>query len=154
MEVNIMLGAKKRPQGTFDSDLLLKADYALGANAGTVYGDGTDATGTDPIVLDVGTGLFKGTAVFDVSAIVVGGGEVYNFSIDGGVAANFTAGAPLASLTLGAHAAITGLSANDRVGRYTLSFTNERNGTFYRFLRLRITTVEGTANATFIAYII
>jgi hypothetical protein len=147
-----MLDSKKRPQGTFDSDLMLKADYALGAGAATAYG--LDGLAGAAIVLNVGTGLFKGCCIFDVSAMVLGSNEEYRLTIQGGDDAAFTNNAPLATLWIGDATNIVGLSADDAVGRFKLYFDNERNGTYYPFIRLQIVTIVGSANATFAAYVV
>jgi hypothetical protein len=147
-----MLGSKKRPQGTYDSDLLLKANYALGAGAATVFG--LDGAGGAAIVVEVGTGKFQGCCIFDISAMVTAGNnEEYHLVVQGGDDNVFTNNVPLATLSLGS-LAITGLSANDTTGRYKLYFDNERNGTYYPFIRLQITTVQAAANATFSAYVV
>ena len=147
-----MLGAKKRPQGTYDSDLLLKANYALGAGAATVFG--LDGAGGAAIVVEVGTGLFKGCCILDVSALVVGANEEYRLTIQGGDDAVFTNNVPLATLIIGDATNIAGLSADSTVGRYKLYFDNEMNGTYYPFIRLQIVTVVGSANATFAGYVV
>lgn len=147
-----MLGSKKRPQGTFDSDLVLKANYALGAGAGTVFG--LDAGGGAPIVLNVGTGLFKGCCMVDLSALIVGANEEYHLTVQGGDDAAFTNSVPLATLSFGDATNIVGLSGDSTPGRYKIYFDNECNGTYYPFIRLQIRTVVGTANATFSAYVV
>ena len=149
----MVLDSKKRPQGTFDAELLLKADYATGAGNTTVYG--LDGDGGSAIVLNVGEGLFKGMCIVDVSARVVGGDEIYGLTVQGGNVAAFNdATAPLATVTIGDDANIEGLSADDAVGRYKVYFDNERNGTFYPFIRLAIERTESTANITCKAYVV
>lgn len=147
-----MLDSKKRPQGTFDSDLVLKGNYALGAGAATVFG--LVAGGGAPIVLNVGSGLFKGMCVIDLSALIVGANEEYRLTVQGGDDAAFTNNAPLATVILGDATNIVGLSADTTPGRFKIYFDNEVNGTYYPFIRLQIVTVVGTANATFSAYVV
>jgi len=146
-----MLGAKKRPQGTYDSDLLLKANYAV-AGAGTVVG--LDGAGGAAIVVEVGTGLFKGCCIVDISAIITAGVEEYHLTVEGGDDAAFTNNVPLATLSVGDPTNIIGLSAVSTPGRYKIYFDNEVNGTYYPFIRLQIVTVAGTENATFAAYVV
>jgi len=148
-----MIGSKQRPQGTYDSDLLLMAEYATGAADTTHYG--LDGDGGDAIVLDVGEGLFRGMAIIDISAIVTGGDEIYEFSVQGGNNADFDdETALLGTLKVGGEANIDGESADSTAGRYKLLFDNEKNGTFYPFIRLQIERTEATANVTSIAYVV
>ncbi len=146
-----MLGAKKRPQTTYDSDLILKADYQTAAAAATTFG--ADALGGTAYVVDIGTGLFRGVAIIDVSAIVVGADEIVHLTIQGGNDAAFTVNAPLATLSIGDAANIVGLSADSTPGRYKLYFDNEYNGTYFQFIRLQIQQVEGTARWTGSCYV-
>ena len=149
-----MLGAKKRPQGTYDSDLLLKANYAVTAIGTPETNFGLDGAGGAAIVVEVGTGLFKGCCIVDISAIETGGVEEYHLTVQGGVLANFANSVPLATLSVGDPTNIIGLSAVSTPGRYKIYFDNEVNGTYYPFIRLQIVTVAGTENATFAAYVV
>lgn len=148
-----MLGSKQRPQGTYDSELLLMASYATGAANTTHYG--LDGDGGDAIVLDVGEGLFRGMAIIDVSAIVTAGNEIYEFSVQGGNNVDFNdETALLGTLKIGGATNIDGESADSAAGRYNLLFDNEKNGTFYPFLRLQIERTEATANITSRAWVV
>jgi hypothetical protein len=147
----MVLDSKKRFQGTFDALLELKAAYVV-AGAGTVFG--LEAAAGPAIVLDVRAGRFDAKALFDVSALVVAGDEEYHLTIEGGVDNAFAAGVPLATLSLGGAANIGGLTANDTPGRFILPFTNERNGVWYRFLRLQIRSVGAGSSITFAGYIV
>ena len=147
----MVLDSKKRPQGTFDSNLELDSGHQI-TGTGTNYGEDSDNV---DIVLDVGTGLFKGMAIIDVSAIsVANDDEVHEFSIQGGDDADFTNEVPLASLKIGADGSITGLDNDDEAGRYKLYFDNERNGTYYPFLRLQLVTTGTAEDITFSSYVV
>lgn len=135
--------ANKYSQRTYDSDLLLKAAAAVAASA-----DGS-------LTLDMGDGFVCGDMVLDVTAIEVDSNdESYQIILEGSPDTAFTAGtlAVLAQIVLGeaSAAAMAPQGFNDGVGRFIVPFRNERNGTLYRYLRIR-TVVAGTV-ATGINY--
>ncbi len=128
-------------QKTYDAALLLKA-------AGLVA-----ATANGSLVLDVGAGLMEGDLIIDATAVEIDSNdESYEVILQGssdlafGTAANI---APLTSITIGDKAStrlaagVLALGTDDVVGRYTLPCRNERNGTTYRYLRIK-TIVAGT----------
>ena len=136
-------------QYTYDASLLLKAAAAVGASA-----DGT-------IILDVGSGLVCGDMVIDVTALDTGNNDESNTIIlEGSNSATFGTAAdiwPLANITIGDHAstcqALLQQGADDAVGRYVVPFRNERNGSLYRYLRIR-TQIAGTnAGITYSAFL-
>jgi len=147
-QAGLLLGASVYSQYTYDADLLLKAAAAVGATA-----DGT-------LILDVGNGLLDACLVVDATAVEIDSNdESYEIVLQGssdaafGTAANIAA---LCSVTIGDKASTrlaAGVLANgtdDVAGRYVMCFRNERNGTTYRYLRLK-TIVVGTI-ATGITY--
>lgn len=126
-------------QYTYDAALLLKAAGLVAASANSA------------LILDVGNGLLDADMVIDVTALELDSNdESYTVVLEGspdaafGTAANIT---PLAMVVIGDHASTAGAlqaqGADDVVGRYVVPFRNERNGTTYRYLRIR-TVVAGT----------
>lgn len=127
---------KSRPQYTFDALLQLK-------DAGLLAADGKWQVGGVDRVLDVGTGLFEGDCVLDVTAMeIASGDETYTFVIQGSNSATFASGvANLAELTVGDGSTIgtahgtSGVDVDDTTGRFVLGVRNEKNGTYYQYLR-------------------
>lgn len=125
-----------RPQYTFDALLQLK-------DAGLLAADGEWQVGGVDRILDVGTGLFQGDCVLDVSAMeIASGDETYTFVIQGSNSATFASDiANVAELTVGDGSTIaaahgtSGVDVNDATGRFILGVRNERNGVYYRYLR-------------------
>lgn len=135
--------ANKYSQRTYDNALLLKAAGAVAASA-----DGT-------LIVDVGNGLVDAAFVVDVSAIEVDSAdELYTIYVEGSPDANFgTAGniAVVGMMKLGAATPMAPQGFADTVGRYMVPVRNERNGTTYRYIRIR-TVVAGVAVVTGINY--
>jgi hypothetical protein len=133
-------------QRTYDAALLLKAAGLVAASA-----DGS-------LILDVGTGLMDADLIIDVTAIETdSSNESYTVILEGSPDALFgTAGniMPMALIVMGHQSSTAGAlqsqGAADAVGRFTVPCRNERNGTTYRYLRIR-TVVVGTV-ATGINY--
>jgi hypothetical protein len=130
--------ARNQKDFTFDYDLQLK-------DAGLVAADAAAQVGSADKILDLGASRFDGRVIVDISAIEVAtGNEGYK------IKTQFSASATFASGVIGGPALLTGdssiligESADTAVGRYELPFTNEINGTTYRYMRL-YTDVEGT----------
>jgi hypothetical protein len=126
-------------QRTYDAALLLKAAALVASSA-----DGS-------LILDVGVGLVDADLVLDVTAMEVDSNdESYTVILEGSPDAAFGTAAniiPLAMIVMGDHASTAGalcaMGADDTVGRYIVPCRNERNGTTYRYLRIR-TVVAGT----------
>jgi len=143
--------AKHRASYTFDADLEMK-------DAGLIAADAAWLVGGSARVLDVGTGRFCGQCVIDVSALeIASGDERYTFLIQGSSSATFASDVViLAALPIGDGSTIgtafgsSGVDVDDTTGRYVLPFTNERNNTYYRYIR-GWTDVSGTI-ATGIAF--
>ena len=127
---------KSRPQYTFDALLQLK-------DAGLLAADGEWQVGGVDRILDVGTGLFQADCVIDVTAMeIASGDESYTFVIQGSNSASFASGiATLAEYTVGDASTIgtaqgtSGVDADDAPGRFVFGVRNEKNGTYYQYLR-------------------
>jgi hypothetical protein len=133
--------SKKRPQGTFDSDLEFKDAGLVGASAAAQVDSAAQ-------VVDVGTGLFRGCMILDVTAIEIDDSdEIFDIWVQGSTDSDFSDVdniADLASINISDDAAKrTDSNMIDTVGRYKLYFDNERNGVFYPYLRV-YTAVAGT----------
>jgi len=137
--------AKARPSFTFDANLEMK-------DAGLVAASAAATVDSAAKVLDVGTGLFEGNIVIDVTAIEVDtGNEIYSIALEGSNDSGFSSGTEveLCMLRLG-DSSTTGTDVDNVVGRYTLPFNNRQpsgtgfsDGYCWRYLRL-YTTVAGT----------
>jgi len=133
-------GVKTRPTGTFDSELEFK-------DAGLVAASAAAQVDSAAKYVDVGTGLFKGCMILDVSALeIASNDEIYDIVIQGSPDTDFTAAtiADLASINLSAaEVKRTDCNKDDSTGRYKLYFDNENDGTYYRYIRI-YTVVAGT----------
>lgn len=136
--------AKSAPRYVFDADLLLK-------DAGLVAADAAATVGGAAAVLDLGTGLFEGDIVIDVSAVeIASGDERYTVIAQLSSSSTFASSIVIASAipigdgsTIGTAFGSSGVDVDDVAGRFVLPFRNERNNTYYRYLRLW-TDVAGT----------
>ena len=136
-------------QYTYDAALLLKAAAAVGSTA-----NGT-------LELDVGAGLLDALMVIDVTTLEIDSSdESYEVVLQGSTVAGFgtaAAIAPLASMTICDKASTRGAAGvlangtDDVIGRYVVPFRNERNGTLYRYLRIK-TIVVGSIGGAGITY--
>ena len=141
--------ANLHSQATYDAALLLKADAAVGATA------------NGSLILDVGAGMCKGDVIIDVTALEIDSNdESYEIVLQGSSDANFGTAAnvtSLCSVTIGDKVAtrlasgVFQVGTDDTIGRFTLPFRNERNGTTYRYLRIK-TIVVGTIGGDGITY--
>lgn len=136
-----VLGVKTRPGGTFDADLEFK-------DAGLIAASAAAQVDSAAQVIDVGTGLFRGQMIIDVSALeIASNDEIYDIVVQGSTVAAFatdTAIVELAQLNLSAaEVKRTDCNKDDAIGRYKILFDNENNGTYYRYLRV-YTIVAGT----------
>ena len=142
-----MIGDKSRPQGIFDSGMEFKDAGAIAASAAAQVDSAAK-------YVDVGTGLFRGKMILDVSALeIADNNETYDIVIQGSPDTTFTAATSveLVSLHLGAmEIKRTDTNKDDGTGRYKLYFDNENDGTFYRYIR--VYTVVGGTVATGINY--
>ncbi len=107
--------------------------------------------------IDVGAHAIAGNVAVDVTAIeIASDDELYTLTVLGSNTSGYATGAivPLASIELGAGAAMTGVADLDTVvGRYIIPFRNEKDGTVYRYIRLYI-TIAGTiaTGINFVSY--
>lgn len=128
--------AKTRPSYVFDADLQLK-------DAGLIAADGAWQVSSANQIIDVGAGRFEGRVIIDVSAIeIASGDERYTHLIMGSTSATFASGIViLAALPMGDGSTIgtafgsSGVDVDDTVGRFEIGFCNERNNTYYRYIR-------------------
>lgn len=130
--------ARNQKDFTFDYDLRLK-------DAGLIAADDIAQVGGSDKIIDLGDGRFDGRVIIDATAVeVADGDERYNlelqFSNEGDFGSSVKAGP---QFPLGDAAAIVAADLDNGVGRYELPFTNEINGTVYRYMRLSI-DVTGT----------
>ena len=136
--------AKHRPSYTFDVNMLLK-------DAGLIAAASAALVGGAARVLDLGLGLVEGDIIIDISALeIASGDERYSIIAQLSSSPTFASDIVIASVipigdgsTIGTAFGGSGVDVDDLVGRYILPFRNERNGIWYRFLRLW-TDVSGT----------
>jgi hypothetical protein len=126
-------------QPSFDASLLMKdAGLVATSAAATVAGNAR--------VIDLGAARVDGRVIIDATAIEVdSSNEKYDIELQVSNASNFGSGIFIAGkVTLG-HSSTTNESASTAVGRRELAFTNEINGTVYRYARL-FTRIAGTVS--------
>lgn len=124
-----MSTARQIRQYPYDVDLEMKDAGLVAASAGAQVDSAAK-------ILTVGEGVFKGVAVFDVSAIEIASNtEVYGLMVQGSTSATFASDVQnLAGITLGA-TEVNGGAIDSVVGRYEVPFINEQNGVTYPYLR-------------------
>lgn len=128
--------AKSRPTFTFDADLEMK-------DAGLIAADAAWTVASAAKIIDGGTGRFEAKCIIDVSALeIASGDERYTVMIQGSSSPTFAsdivilAAMPIGDgSTIGTAFGSSGVDVDDTTGRYVLCFTNERNNTYYRYLR-------------------
>lgn len=142
-------GARMAPfvkAGIFDAGMQFK-------DAGLVAASAAAQVGGSAKVVDLGSGLFQGCMILDISAIEVAtGDEKFTICVQLSTDGNFTDDATSATavmLEVGAATPLL-LGAVSSVGRYKLYFDNEYDGAIYRYARV-YTVVAGTV-ATGINY--
>lgn len=142
-----VLGVKKRPQGIYDALMQFK-------DAGLVAASAAATVSSAAKTVNVGSGLFKGCMMLDVSALeIASNDEIYDIVVQGAPTSAFTAAdvVELAQLSLSAkEVKRTDSDHDDGAGRFKLYFDNENNGTFYPYVR--VYTVVGGTVATGINY--
>jgi len=143
--------ARNRFDYTFDSDTELKdSSAAITVSAAAQVG------GADQI-LDLGAGRVDGVVVIDVSALDVAAGDeatVFAQVSDGGPGTTaFEAGnwTQAGALIFG-DVTLNGSKVDSVIGHYELHFTNEVNGTVYRYLRL-YTLIAASGSLTYTAFL-
>ena len=138
--------ARNTKDFTYDNALLLK-------DAGAVTATGNATVSAAAKIVDLGAGRVDGRVVCDVSAIdTASADESYTVQVQVSNSSSFASGiVAVASKQLGATAA-TGNSAATAAGRYEIPFSNEENGTLYRYLRVRYVIAGTTPSINFVAY--
>lgn len=141
--------AKKRIQGTFDAALEFKDAGAVAASAAATVDSAAK-------VVKVGSGLFVGCMILDVTALDLdGNNEIYDVIVQGSTDADFgtdTNIVELAAINLSAKGVKrSDANADNAVGRYKIYFDNEFNGEFQPYLRI-YTAVAGAGVTTGINY--
>jgi hypothetical protein len=134
---------------TLDTLLILKDAVAVTASGAAQVG------GTNKIV-DLGAGRVDGIVMVDVTAIdVADGNEAYSVVLQGSTTSDFSAGnQPLGCLMMGDSTVANNLRDVDSViGRFEVHFTNEQNGTIYRYVRLYTLAAGTTPSITHSAFI-
>ncbi|MGE4537591.1 MAG: hypothetical protein AB7D37_10965 [Desulfovibrio sp.] len=142
------IGAKKRPQGTFDANLEFK-------DAGLVASSAAATVDSAAKIINLGTGLFRGEMIIDVAALEIASNtELYDIIVQGSSDADFgtdTNIVELAAINLSAaEVKRSDCNKDDATGRYKIYFDNENNGTHYPYAR--VYTVVGGDVATGINY--
>lgn len=121
-----------------DTGLLMK-------DAGLVAADAAATVDSVAKIADVGAGLVEGHMVCDITAFNVDNNdELYLIKLQGSSEADFGSDIEdLAILGVGATETMIGTDTDSEIGTYRVPFSNERNGTVYRYLRV-YTDVTGT----------
>lgn len=139
--------ARNRKDFTFDYAMRMKDAGLVGASAAAQVG------GSDKII-DLGSSdRIDARVIVDLSACeVASGDERYEIIVQGSSSSTFATGVwNLAAITLGDSSKSLETVDTAAARRQELAFTNEVNGTAYRYLRV-YTRVEGTV-ATGINYV-
>ncbi len=125
-------------------DFIFEPAFQL-KDAGLVAADAAAQVGGVDRILDLGAARTDGRAIVDVTAIeVASGDEIYRIKLQFSNSATFASGVIGGTqIHLGDSSTLVGESADSAVGRYEIPFTNEINGTVYRYVRL-YTDVSGT----------
>ena len=141
------LGPNNPRNFTFDALLQLRDAVAMTASGAMQVG------GSNKIV-DLGAGLVEGNLVLDVSAIDVSStDESYTVYLEGSNASDFSSGiVPLVAKPLGIAVANV-RSAASGTGRHVIPFTNEENGTVYRYVRGYVVIAGTTPSITMLGYL-
>jgi hypothetical protein len=129
----------KQSQRTLDALLQLK-------DAGLVAADDNAQVGGSDQILDMGTGIFKGEVLHDISALeIASGDEVYKLIVQGSSSATFASDiVDLQTLVVGDASTIaTTRDVDSTTGRYICGVSNVLNDVAYQYVRLRI-EVAGT----------
>ena len=121
----------------YDSNLELK-------DAGLVAADAAGTVDGEAKIVELGEGLVEGKMVVDVTALeIASNDEAYRISLQGSTESDFSDTIEeLASLDLGAAEVLPG-DVDSTIGRYTVPFRTERNGTVYPYVRV-YTETTGT----------
>lgn len=123
---------------TFDYDLRLK-------DAGLIAADDIAQVGGSDQILDLGASRVDGRVIIDATAVeVASGDERYDIGLQFSASSTFASGVVQGPIQpLGDAATLVSADTDNGTGRYELPFTNEINGTVYRYMRMVI-DVTGT----------
>lgn len=126
-----MATASQRRSYAYDTELIMK-------DAGLVAASAAAQVSSAAKILTVGNAVFKGVAVFDVSAIeIASNDELYILCVQGSTSSSFASDVQnLAALPLGATEVNPGAAIDSTTGRYELPFINEQDGVTYPYLRV------------------
>lgn len=115
----------------YDADLILKDSYAVDS------GGGASTVASAARQLDLGAGVVQGRTIIDVTAIKVSGNdELYTFRMEFSNTSGFGSGVVVGPAYIAGALEVTGGSADSAIGRYEFGWTNQVNGTTYRYARL------------------
>ncbi len=128
---------------TFDSDLQLKDAGSISASAAAQVG------GVDKI-LDLGAGRVDGVIVIDAASGDVAAGDEATIMAQVSASSTFGSGIFVAGSLIFGDVTLNGESVDTVFPRHQeLQFTNEINGTIYRYLRLyTLIAASGQCNYT------
>lgn len=130
---------------TFDAELQLKDSYALTASAAAQVDSAAKS-------VDLGAGRVDAKVINIVSAINNSAtANKYTLTLQGSTTSNFAARVKLAEMNLG-HATAIGEVARG-VGTWEQPFTNEIDGTVYRYVRQYVTIAGSPVTITHEAFI-
>ena len=122
---------------TPDSEFLLK-------DAGLVAADAAATVAAAAKVVDLGAGRTDGRVILDISAVeVADNNEMFLIITQFSPVENFGSGVVSGSVFIAGALEVTKNTADTAVGRYELPFSNDLNGTVYRYMRL-YTECQGT----------
>lgn len=128
--------------------------YPRDAQLTILSGNSTAATADDDngladAILDIGSGRFDASLVFDVSAIDVSSSdEQYDIIIQGSTSATFASGIQeLGRMKLG-HTSTRKGAGSSTTGRYEILFTNEVANVEYRYMRALLDVTGTTPSIT------
>lgn len=133
---------------TYDHALRLKDSYAVTASA-------AGQVASADKVLDLGTGRVDARTILQVSAIKVNANdERYIAQMQFSNSPTFASGVLIGpAFVLGA-LEVAGGSADTPVGEYELPWTNEIQGTLYRYARIYTHTVGTDETITYTAHVV
>lgn len=129
--------ARNSKDFTYDHAHLLKDEGLVGASAAATVGGSAR-------VLDLGPGRVDARAILDITAVeVADGNEKYEIEVQVSNSSTFASGNFIVGVAKLGDSSVSGESADTTTGRRELHFTNEIDGTIYRYTRL-YTRVAGT----------
>lgn len=144
--------ARNQKDFTIDLDLQLK-------DAGLIASDDICQVNSADKILDLGDSRFDGRVIIDATAVEVASGDesyeiVCEFSDESDFGSGIVRG-PAFTLGDASAGVFVNADTDNGAGRYELPFTNEINGTTYRYMRLSV-NVSGTVatGVNFVAWVV